>query len=164
MSCLGVHFALEGADEAKLLSLKDDEERLTFVIEQIEERYFGSPFACESDKAWDAIHRCFDNGKLTYDASTPLRMIILGGTPLYERGDYIIAYKTADDVIEINRAVMAVTPAVMRPFHDAIDPADYGFSLNEENWEYTWHWFERVRAFYLSAAAANRAVIFTADQ
>lgn len=164
MSCLGVHFALDGADEAKLLSLKSDEERLTFVTEIVEERYFKTPFACESDKAWDAIHRCFDDGKLSYDASTPLRMTILGGTPLYELEDYIIAYKTADDVRDIDRALSAITSQSMRPLHDAIDPADYGFAVDNEHWEYTWHWFEEVREFYKRAAADGRSVIFTSDQ
>lgn len=164
MSCLGVHFALDGADEAKLLSLKSDSERLVFITDDVEQRYFGGPFASETDKAWDAIHRCFDNGKLSFDASTPLRMTILGGTPLYEPEDYIISYKDADDVREIDRALTAVTSQALRPLHDAIDPDAYGAPLDDEHWDYTWHWFEQARSFYKSAATAGRAVIFTADQ
>ena len=30
--------------------------------------------------------------------------------------------------------------------------------------DYTWHWFTKVRDFYGKAAAADRAVIFTVDQ
>lgn len=164
MGCLGVHTALDGADEANLLSLKSDEERYEFLTEEIEERYFKTPFAAESDKAWDAIHRCFDNGKLTYDASTPLRMVVLGGTPLYDEDDYIIVYKSADDVREISGALQNVTADALRRLHDQIDEREYGGRLDQQHWEYVWHWFEGVRGLYARAAEANRAVVFTADQ
>lgn len=165
MGCLGVHFAIDAADEAKLLSMSSDDERVGFVTEDVEARYFKSPFASETDKAWDAIHRCFDGGQLTYDADAPLKQVILGGAPLIE-GDYpyIISFKRAEEVQAIANALDGVTKDAMRASHDAIDPVDYGSDLGDDHWDYTWHWFEQVRDFYKRAAAANRAVIFTADQ
>jgi len=165
MGCRGVHFALGGADEAKLLAMSTDDDRVEFVTDDIEERYFKTPFASETDKAWDAIHRCFDGGQLTYDADTPLKQVILGGTPLVPSDEpYIISYKSAEDVKAIARALESVTATVMRTGYDAIDPTSYGADLNDDDWDYTWHWFEQVRAFYRHAAAESRAVIFTADQ
>ena len=46
----------------------------------------------------------------------------------------------------------------------AIDPESYGCPVNEEDFAYTWHWFQNVRQLYTTAAAENRYVLFTADQ
>ncbi len=37
---LGVHFALEAADTARLLAIDDSDELVEFVCEELEERYF----------------------------------------------------------------------------------------------------------------------------
>jgi Domain of unknown function (DUF1877) len=52
----------------------------------------------------------------------------------------------------------------MRSKYDAIDPADYGLPLSEEDFEYTWSNFVDLRAFFQKAAKHNRAVVFSADQ
>ena len=160
----GVHFALDSPDEAKLLSLESDEERVGFVTEDIEERYFKTSFAVETDKAWDAIHRCFDGGELTEQPKSSLQMAVLGGRSLSADEYYIISYKSPDDVRSIDAALRAVDAEAMRALQDTIDPEVYGMSLDQEHWEYVWHWFEQMRAFYSNAAATGRAVIFTADQ
>ncbi len=61
MSCLGVHFALtEDQVKEQLAGIESDSDRLAFLQEEIEERVFDElpELAGESDKAWDAIHRC----------------------------------------------------------------------------------------------------------
>lgn len=47
-----------------------------------------------------------------------------------------------------------------------IDPSDYGIPgmLNEEDFEYTWDYFEGVREFYQRAASEGRWSIFIVDQ
>jgi hypothetical protein len=52
----------------------------------------------------------------------------------------------------------------MRQRYDRIDPTDYQGFLSDEDFDYTWYWFEQVRDFYRRAAAAHRAAIFTVDQ
>lgn len=53
MSCLGVHFALTDDDVRELLTRSGDAERLKFLQEELEVRYFEEPqtFIAESDKA-----------------------------------------------------------------------------------------------------------------
>ena len=41
---------------------------------------------------------------------------------------------------------------------------DYGFPLTDEDFEYTWNWFNGTREFWKLAAQENRYVLFTADQ
>jgi len=79
---LGVHFALESADVTNLLAAPDDDSRISFLEEQIEERYFTTPeYVAESDKAWDAMHRALAGGQLSYESGAyPFSHAVLGGT------------------------------------------------------------------------------------
>jgi hypothetical protein len=52
----------------------------------------------------------------------------------------------------------------MRRKYDKIDPSDYGPFISEEDFETTWEHFEALKRFFAKAAAAKRAVIFTADK
>jgi hypothetical protein len=82
MSCLGVHFALTEEDVAALRAIEDEQERLSLLQEDIEERYFAkpAPYAAESDKSWDAMHRALADGQLTWDGGTyPLNHTVLAG-------------------------------------------------------------------------------------
>lgn len=63
MSCLGVHFAINGEIADKLSRAKSDEELVEIVQEKIEEKWDESHLY-ETDKAWDAIHRCLSDGSL----------------------------------------------------------------------------------------------------
>jgi hypothetical protein len=49
----------------------------------------------------------------------------------------------------------------MRRRYDAIDPDEYGGTLCDEDFEYTWGWFVPLRKFFDKAAAHDRAVMFT---
>jgi hypothetical protein len=46
----------------------------------------------------------------------------------------------------------------------SIDQEDYGFAIGQEEFDYTWSWFQRVRDLYYRAAQAGRYVLFTASQ
>lgn len=167
MACLGVHFALSPDDAARLLALADDAARLDFVQEEIEERYLEDPgtYAAESDKAWDAMHRALADGLLSYDGGAyPLNHVVLGGRPLYGDEDYILSLKTPEQVRDVAAAVEGVTREALRQRYDAIDPDEYGFELSDDDFDYTWDWFENVRALFRTAAAEGRYVLFTADQ
>jgi Domain of unknown function (DUF1877) len=91
-------------------------------------------------------------------------MAVLGGDHHHEGDDYIVAHLRAGDVAQVAAALDAVDEIWMRQRYDRIDPADYQGVLDDEDFAYTWSWFEQVRDFYRQAAAANRAVIFTVDQ
>jgi hypothetical protein len=86
MSCLGVHFALSEEDVAAMLAIKDEQDRLSFLQEHIEERYLAKPktYAAESDKSWDAMHRTLSDGHPTWGGGTyPLNHAVLAGELLY---------------------------------------------------------------------------------
>ena len=46
----------------------------------------------------------------------------------------------------------------------AIDPESYSHPLSEEDFGYTWEWFQNVRRPFLNAANECRYVLFTASQ
>lgn len=167
MACLGVHFALSVDDVALLLSKQNDKERLMLIREDIEERYFAEPgrYIAQCDKAWDAMHRALSDGLLSYDGGQyPLNHVVLGGQPLYSENDYIISLKTPEQVREVALAIAGLTQEHFRERYDAINPKEYGFDLTDEDFHYTWEWFQEVCTLYQTAASEGRHVLFTADQ
>ena len=167
MACLGVLFAIDDETLKKLKSLNTDEKRLEFLQEEIEEKFFEEfpDYLAELDKAWDAIHRSLTDGKLEWENGTyPLSHVILGGELLYFQEDYIMTLKTPEQVIEISNAIHKISEKEFRDGYDKIDKKDYGFELTEEDFEYTFEWFNNSKDFWKKAADQRRAVIFTADQ
>jgi len=167
MSCLGVHFALTEKEAEHLRSLGDEQERLSHLQEVIEEQYFSGEkqFAAESDKSWDAMHRALADGHLSWDGGTyPLNHTVLAGELLYTDSDYIMSLKTPQQVRDIAAALSAVTEPEFRRRYFAIDARTYGTPLSEEDFEYTWEWFQGVRDLYVRAGQVGRFVLFTADQ
>ena len=167
MSCLGVHFALSESEVLKLKSMPDEQDRLEYLTEEIEEQYLDGDkqYAAESDKAWDAMHRVLSDGQLTWDGGEyPLNHVVLAGELLYTDDDYIMSLKTPSQVKDIANAINQISVEDFRSRYLTIDPGDYGVELTGEDFEYTWEWFQNVRQLYERAAANNRFVLFTADQ
>lgn len=167
MSCLGVHFSLSAAEVQQLRSIEDEQERLDHVQSVIEETYLRDHLqrTAQSDKAWDAMHRALADGQLSWDGGAyPLNHVVLAGESLYTEPDYIITLKTPEQVRDIAVALPAITRDEFRRRYDAIDGASYDSPLSDEDFEYTWDWFQGVREFYLLAASEGRFVLFTADQ
>jgi hypothetical protein len=167
MSCLGVHFALTDSEVKKIKSMDDEQDRLEYLTEEIEEQYLegDKEFAGESDKAWDAMHRALSDGELTWDGGKyPCNHVVLGGELLYTDDDYIMSLKNPSQVRDIFNAIEKIDIDDFRNKYFKIDPEDYGFELTEEDFEYTWDWFQNVRQLYKRAADNNRFVLFTADQ
>jgi hypothetical protein len=167
MACRGVYFALSEAEVDQLRSLTSDEDRLDYVSEDIEVSYFAErkEYLAESDKAWDAMHRAFADGEMAWNSGEyPLNHVVLGGESLYGEDDYIMSLKTPEQVRDIAAALPAMTEEEFRRRYFTIDPESYGFPLTEEDFAYTWEWFENVRRLYMKAAAEDLYVLFTADQ
>ncbi|MCY1139588.1 DUF1877 family protein [Actinoplanes sp. Pm04-4] len=151
--------------EAALMATRDDAE-VRDLIDDIEMGdWAGEPLDCETDKAWDAIHRCLSDGTLGCGRHlSPLDMAVLGGLQHHEGEDYVVAYLRDGEVAEVAASLAVVDREWMRRRYDRIDATEYQAELSDEDFDYTWHWFTQVRTFYLKAAAAGRAVIFTVDQ
>lgn len=167
MSCLGVHFALTDEQVNKIRSFDNDDDRLEYLQEEIEETFWNEhpEDGAESDKSWDAMHRLLSDGELSYyDGPEPLRFTVIGGEPMYAKEDYIMSLKTPDQVKLVSEAIASITEEEFRTKYDAMDEGKYGFQKSEEDLEYTWGWFEGVVNLYKKAAAEDRYVLFSADQ
>ena len=167
MVARAVHFALTDEQASRLLDTPGmgNDDLLAFV-EQIEEGPNGEGWDAvwtqETDKAWDAIHRCLTDGKLEW-SDTPLHKCILGSDNLYEGDDYLMSYLEPEEVKAVAAAIKDIDQVELRRRYDAIDTESYG-ELSDSDFEYTWSWFPQLRAFFQRAAAANRHMLFTVDQ
>ena len=163
MSARGVHFAVTVAQARALVAAKSDRVLMS-LIEQIEEAW-EKPFVVESDKAWDAIHRCLTDGTLLYESGEyPLNLCICGGRQLFRGRGYTVSFVSARKVKDVAKALVKVTKVWMHRRYSLIDSNEYNeVEMGEEDFGYTWENFLDVRRFYKKAAEADRAVIFTVD-
>ncbi len=164
MACRGVHFAIVADDVEQLRACEDDDARVSYIADVIEERWEAG-WVYETDKAWDAIHRALGDGTLDLSRVTfPLGHAIFGGEYMVALDDYYIVLNTPEQAVRIGLALRAISREEMRARYFAISPAEYGMALTEEDWAYTWQWFEGLGEFFVRAGEAGRSVIFTVDQ
>jgi hypothetical protein len=167
MSCLGVHFALLPEEVAALEAIDDEGGRLGRLQDEIEVRYFESArdYLAQSDKSWDAMHRTLADGELTWEGGDyPLNHTVLAGRLLYTGDDYIMSLKTPAQVKDVAAALAGIDEAEFRKRYERIDIASYSGQVGDEDFGYTWGWFQDVRRLYHRAAVEGRYVLFTADQ
>ena len=167
MACLGVLFSIDQTTVELIRQLPSEEERVDYVKEVIEEDYFKNQpqWIAELDKSWDALHRSLTDGQLAWDnGEYPLSHVIFGGEILCANGSYVIVLKTKEQVAEIASAVDKVTKRRLRAQYFLLDAEEYDGEVDEEDFEYTWQWFEDSKAFWQKAAEENRSVLFTVDQ
>ena len=170
MGCLGVHFAVEEAEVMKLKSFDDESERVEYFINDFEETHMArenKDWYQETDKAWDGIHRSLTDGRFRDGNGTyPLNCVILGGEDISVEDDYIIFVKSPSHVREIAAGLEGFTKQRLRKGYSQITEAncDWYLQVGENDFMYTWSWFEELCKFYQRAAAANKYVIFSASQ
>jgi len=167
MGCLGVLFSIDEKDVKQLKKFKSDVDRLIYLQEGIEEIYFDKypERLAELDKSWDAIHRSLTDGKLEYRNGTfPLNHVILGGEILYHGDDYIMTLKSPFQVKQIVPGLKNITQPDLKNGYNKINPNEYGVALTDDDFDYTWYWFNKSKDFWELAAKENRYVLFTADQ
>lgn len=163
MACRGVFFALSPEDEAKLLAAHDSDAVVEIVTEEIEGRW-DEEWLQEVDKSWDAIHRCLGDGSLRTDQPGVTAKAVLGGRQLSARTDWIVSYLDAGDVMRVTEALRAIDNAAFRGRYFALARSDYEGEIGEQDFEYSWAYFEDMRGFFARAAGAHRAVVFSVDQ
>ena len=164
MACRGVYFALTDEDAKRVLAVAGDDDALIELIQEDIEARWDEDWLAETDKAWDAMHRCLTDGRLSFEADSPRAKCVLGGRQLHDGEDYIISFVTSEQVRQVASAIRDIDETWMRQRYFAIPADDYGCPLSEEDFGYTWSWFEGVQALYQKAAAAGRAVMFTVSQ
>jgi hypothetical protein len=163
MAGRGVHFALTADQYDRLLAARGDEQ-LMEVIDGIE-GVWDKEFLAESDKAWDAIHRCLTDGSLLYESGEyPLNHVICGGRQLFEGDASTVSLVTPEQVKDVASALEPINREWLRGrYFSLLKPDEYEYEIGDEDFEYTWHWFENVRELFRKAAASSRAVIFSVD-
>lgn len=162
MAARGVLFALTTAQASALLSARSDH-RLMALIDEIEEAW-EKPFVAETDKAWDAIHRCLTDGSLLYESGEyPLNHCICGGRQLHRGEDYTISFVSAQQVNDVAVALTRISKGWMKKRYMSINLGEYDGELGEADFLYTWQNFLDVRRFYRRAADAGRAMVFSVD-
>ena len=164
MACRGVHFAITDKQYRKLTSFTTDDELIEFLQEEIEEGW-DEDWLCETDKAWDAIHRCLTDGKLEWNnGSFPLNAVVIGGKQLHRGEDYIISLITSEQVVQVAGAIKEIDEAFFRKGYQKIKQSEYDGLLGEEDFQYTWEYFKGLPALFEKAAKDRRSIIFSVDQ
>ncbi len=164
MVCRGVHFAITPQVMDQLLRADGDQDLIEIVQKELEEKW-EQEWLCQTDKAWDAIHRCLTDGRLEYDNGTfPLNHCILGGENLHQGDDYIISLVRPEKVGAVAEALQSVTEQEMRARYFQLDPSDYDYEICEDDFHYSWDWFTGLPPLFLKAGQQGRAVVFTVDQ
>jgi hypothetical protein len=163
MAQRGVHFALDSADTRKLRDAKTDDDVLSVIQDDLEERW-DPRWLFQTDKGWAGIHRCLTDGALASDnGDYPLRACVLGGEHLYGGDDYLVSLLTPEQVRDVAAALAGIDRSWLRGRYDALDPAAYGAPLSDDDFDYLWSCFRGLPAFFAVAAADGRAMVFTVD-
>jgi hypothetical protein len=165
MACRGVLFAITQEQAQRLQAARGNNAAVLSIVQDEIEEAWDEEHLCQTDKAWDAIHRCLGGGTLQSGKGS-LSLCILGGEQLHMNDSYIVSLLTHEQVKSVAEAIRRLNKEWFRDAYFRIDPADYALpgQLNEEDFEYTWAYFEDVREFYERAADEGRWSIFTVDQ
>lgn len=164
MTCRGVHFALTKTQLARVLSAKTDDELIEVIQNEIETEW-DKEWLRETDKAWDAIHRCLTDGKLGYsNGSFPLNACILGGEQLHSGKDYIVSLVRPEEVASVASALEVISEEDFKRRYFNINQDEYDGEIEEEDFQYTWEWFQDLPSLFRLAADNGRAILFTVDQ
>lgn len=170
MACRGVFFAITEDQKSQLLSASSDEERLSIILNDIEEQW-DENWLAEMDKAWDAVHRCITDGTLKCRGKHPMEKCVLGGVQLYKRSDWIISFIECEELDELIPPLKEIQKEEFRKKYFALKktqklfgPQPYEGPHGEEDFEYSWAYFEEMRNIFVKANQGNRHIIFTVDQ
>ncbi len=184
MSGRGLHIALTDAELAQLETMAADE-LPDFIANELEEKKFGTPDACETDKSWAYIHSALNgtdpDGELSLatPAKSGLMSRLFGPKPLPDVGaakyaiigtrqlvdsdNYFVGLVPAEQV-EVVSACLGLIPEghfrdrvhiVHKQFHAAGSASDVT--------EYALGWLPGLVEFFDNAAKAKKNVIFTVD-
>lgn len=181
MPCYGVFFALTDDERNKLQSFGNDEDRISYLQEEIEEKW-DEDYLCSVDTAWDTIHQILsdfppgvqyfypvepEHGPYALPedhGQYPLKQAVLGGQKLVEdEKQYFIRLVEAQAVPDIADALRPLSFEWFETkYKELCQPEldEYG----EESVQIDWEAFCEMRDFYKRMAGNGRAIIFTAPQ
>jgi Domain of unknown function (DUF1877) len=165
MASRGVHFALTPEQEKALLGARGNDEGIIEIVQEEIEEEWDEEWLCETDKAWDAIHRCLTDGKLELDnGAPPLSLAVLGGEQLYGEGDYYVCFVSREQVPAVARGLNEFARETFDRAYDALASTDYDGPIDSDDREYTWENLQALKELFAKASSSGRSVVFTVDQ
>ncbi len=169
MVCRG-HYCAITENLANQLRDASDDEVLRILDNEIGDATDGERTQA-ADKAWDAIHRCLTDGTLNCTSGSILEKCVLGGEQLYNGHNYVISLTTPDEVVEIAEATRSIARDWFRTRYFGMQRkflwftySNYDGWISEEDFDYSWSYFELIRDFVARAASAKKFVVFMVDQ
>ena len=163
MSCLGGFRAITRETLEKLRAVPR-EDRVPDYLDEME-----TADIYDVDKSWDAMHRALCGSRLEFgDDPAPGCWVVLGGEVL--RGDregeedYIVVCKTPEQVRQVDQFLQGMTEEAFRALYFAMDPEEYNYPMDEEDFGYTWEYLSGSRPFWHGAAEKGLWVLFDVDQ
>jgi hypothetical protein len=153
--------------------LDDDEcdDAIMQEVADIEKKIsYNSADYCDVNKAWDPIHRALTGdqtpeGRLTpLTGRGPLKFCVLGEDQLIEADYHNVGLIRPAQVRKIAVALAKINKEGFHKRFFKLDPevvCDY--SIDEDEFEYTWSNFSGLPRFFRRAADNGRAVLFIAD-
>lgn len=163
MAGRGVLFAIGDDDVAALLGAGGHDEVVRYVKGTIEERW-EKEFLSETDKAWYAIHMCVAGGSTLDESDAPEARCIFGSSTLTTEDDRTVAFTPSAEVSATADALAGIDAEALRAQYDQIDPETYAWAdLSDDDFKYTWIYFDAARALWQKAAESGRSVIFTVN-
>ena len=161
MSRLAVLYALTDTEVEKLRAVPE-EERYSYMLEEIEENLIGTPRGCELDKAWEGIQYCLGGGKWNEENCLPTN-IVFGGEYIVDEEDEVITLKNHLDVKNIVDFLRQndLQEIIQKNFWN-IDDENFLYK-DDDGLDHTLGWSEEIPAFYENALKENCQVIFTVD-
>ena len=161
MSRLAVLYALTDTEVEKLRAVPE-EERYSYMLEEIEENLIGTPRGCELDKAWEGIQYCLGGGKWNEENCLPTN-IVFGGEYIVDEEDEVITLKNHQDVKNIVDFLRQndIQEIIQKNFWN-IEDENFLYK-DDDGFDHTLGWSEEIPAFYENALKENCQVIFTVD-
>lgn len=162
MSRLGMLYALTDAEVNRLRAVPE-EERYDYMLEHFEDALFGTPRACELDKAWIGLQYCLGGGVWREENRVPLNLVFSGEFLVETEDAEIITLKDHAAVSNICDWLQChdLTALIRENFPKITDP-DFPYG-NADGLEHVLGWSEDIPAFYENSNHEHLQVIFTVD-
>jgi hypothetical protein len=163
MGMRGSHYALEPKQLQELLAAKSDIAKFEYLLE-LEQRSPQS--ALTTDKAWEALFRCFCAAFSLPECfekarTEPLAKVYFGGDPISGELDYgPIFLLNENDVVQISSALRDVDRKWIEVRFKEYAQDAYSMGNGEDDVAYVWHWFSELRLFFERAAKKQQPIAF----
>ena len=160
----GVLFALDSADERRLLAIPEGRARAGWVANVVEERW-DEDWLCALGEIWFPVHFCLHgSGAAPIEGASAEAKAVLGGLPLGVPNLYSIDYKDQDLVRRIASALSHIRDDAIWARASLVERKDYSGPQISNLKVAVVDEIHALAEFYKRAAEQSRAVIFTANE